>query len=130
MSEPPNEAASRPYEEVFTDAVRVLTEAVGLTRVVYEPAAPDQAPDLVSEAWASTVGQDGEEVPRDIQDVRSYVDTGRREPADFAEFVAQVLVDVAGDVGGVQTMMAGASGSREAHAVRQMLLRVARSAED
>lgn len=114
--------ASRPYEVVFADAVRVLTEAARLTRPVYETAAPEQAADLVSEALAATVGQDGTELSRDVQDVRRYVETARREPEDFAEFVVQALVAAAANVGGVGAVLAGRPGSREADAVRQLLV--------
>ncbi len=107
---------------MLADAVRVLTEAARLTRPVYETAAPEQAADLVSEAWAATVGPDGAELSRDVQEVRRYVDTGRREPADFAEFVAQALVAAAANVGGVGPVLAGRSGSWEADAVRQLVV--------
>ena len=113
--------ASRPYKDMLADAVRVLTEAARLTRPVYETAAPDQPADLVSEASAATVGQDGAELLLDVQDVRRFVDSGRREPADFAEFVAQALVAAAANVGGVETVLAGRAGSWEADAVRQLL---------
>lgn len=49
-----------------------------------------------------------------------YVETVRREPADFAEFLAQALVATAANVGGVETVLAGRPGSWEADAVRQL----------
>ncbi len=122
MSEQTSRTDARTREDVLADAVRVLTEAARLTRPVYAPASPGQAADLVYEASSSTVGPDGQQSARDVQDVRRYVETGQREPEDFAEFVAQVLVAAAANVGGVETVLAGRPGSWEAAAVRQLLV--------
>ena len=49
-------------------------------------------------------------------------DGGRRElPADWAEFVALALAGAAANVGGVETALAGRSGSWEADFTRQLL---------
>ena len=124
MSEPDasTAGAGRTREQVLADAVRVLTEAARLTRPVLEPAPPGKSHGVVVEAFASTVGQDGSESAREVQESRVYVESGRREPDDFAEFVAQALVAVAANVGGVETVLAGRAGSWEADAVRQLLV--------
>lgn len=113
-------SVGRFHADVLDDAVRVLTEAARLTRPVLEPAPPGQSHGVVVEALASTVGQDGNESAREIQEARMYVETVRREPADFAEFVAQALVAAAANVGGVETVLAGRPGSWEADALRQL----------
>ena len=110
--------------------MRVLTEAARLTRPVLEPAPPGQSDGVVVEAFASTVGQDGSESAREVQEVRVYVETGRWEPDDFAEFVAQALVAAAANVGGVETVLAGRPGSWEADAVRQLFVGTVGGDED
>lgn len=84
----------RPYEEVFADAVRVLTEAARLRRAVYQPAAS---------------GRGYEVHPTDT------------EPADWAEFVCLALAGAAANVGGVETALRGRPGSWEAARVRDLL---------
>jgi hypothetical protein len=91
--------AERSYEDVFADAVRVMTEAARLTRPVM---GQDEA---ASEAAGHPV----------------WVETDRREPADWAEFVAGVLCAVAANVGSTSRVLAGRPGSWEADAVRQLI---------
>ncbi len=70
---------------MLVEAVRVLTQAARLTRPVKEPAAPDQAFDLVYEALGSTLGRDGVKLSRDVQEVRKLVDLvggSFREPGE------------------------------------------------
>lgn len=97
--------ASRPYEDVFRDAVRVLTEAARRTRPVLASALTYQA-GADSDGAAASPSRPG------------AVETGPREPGDFAEFVTQALVAAAANVGGVETVLAGRPGSWEADAAR------------
>lgn len=128
MSEQTTQTDARTREDVVADAVRVLTEAARLTRPVYESVLPDQpdqaATSVDEEPFRPTQGDLIRDEPpgADVQDVRRYVETGRREPADFAEFVAQALVAAAANVGGVEAVLAGRPGSWEADAVRQLLV--------
>lgn len=89
----------RPADQVLVDAVRVLTEAARLTRPALERngAASDAAGHPV------------------------WVESGRREPADWAEFVTLALAGAAANVGGIDTVLAGRPGSWEADGVRQLL---------
>jgi hypothetical protein len=50
-----------------------------------------------------------------------WVETGRREPSDWAEFVPLALAGAAANVGGVEAALAGRPGSWEADFVRQLL---------
>ena len=94
----PPASTTRPAEQVLADAVRVLTEAARLTRPVLERA---------------TAGADG--------DQPEWVDSGRREQADWAEFVTLALAGAAANVGGLEAALAGRSGSWEAEGVRNLL---------
>ena len=88
------QGVQRPYEDVFADAVRVLTEAARLRRAVYQPAATG----------------------------RGYaVHPTETEPADWAEFVCLALAGAAANVGGIETALQGRPGSWEASRVRDLL---------
>jgi hypothetical protein len=50
------------------------------------------------------------------------VESSRRESVDWAEFVALVVAGVAANVGGIETVLAGRSGSWEADLVRRLLV--------
>lgn len=89
----------RPREDVLADAVRVLTEAARLTRPVLRR----------DETAAADPGQLGR------------IDSGRREPADWAEFVTHALAGAAANIGGIETILAGRPGSWEADGVRNLL---------
>lgn len=86
-------AAARTYEQVLTDAIRVLTEAARLTR-----ATPRRRnlPDQTAEPAV--------------------------EPIDWAEFATQALAGAAANIGGVDAVLAGRPGSWEADALRTLLL--------
>ncbi len=93
---------ARPVNEpdaLMAEAVRVLTAAARLTRPV------QQLDESASEAAGHPV----------------WVDSGRREPADWAEFVTLALAGAAANVGGIEAILAGRPGSWEADYVRQML---------
>ena len=84
----------RPYDDVFADAVRVLTEAARLRRAAYQPASTG----------------------------RGYqVHPTETEPADWAEFVCLVLAAAAANVGGIEIALQGRPGSWEATRVRDLL---------
>lgn len=87
-------------DELLGQVIRVLTAAARLTRPVLER--DEQASEL-----------EGRPV---------WKDSGRREPADWAAFVAQALAGAAANVGGVENVLAGRPGSWEADCVRQLLL--------
>jgi hypothetical protein len=91
--------AERSWEEVLSDAVRVLTEAARLSRPVL---AHDRA---ASEAAGQPV----------------WTETGRREPADWAEFVTHALAGAAANIGSIGAALAGRPGSWEADGVRDLL---------
>lgn len=91
--------AADPQQRLLAEAIRALTAAARLTRPVLER--DEQA----SEAEGRPV----------------WRDSGRREPADWAEFVTQALAGAAANVGGVETALAGRPGSWEADGVRQLL---------
>lgn len=90
---------SRPYDELIAGAIRVLTEAGRLTRPVLE-----------QDATAS------ETAGRPV-----WVESDRREPADWAEFVTLALAGAAANLGGIETALAGRPGSWEADGVRTLL---------
>lgn len=86
-------AAARTYEQVLTDAIRVLTEAARLTRATpHRSAHPDQP--------AGTAV----------------------EPIDWAEFATQALAGAAANIGGVDAVLAGRPGSWEADGLRTLLM--------
>jgi hypothetical protein len=84
----------------MADAVRVLTEAARLTRPVLE------RDDAASQAAGRPV----------------WVESGRREPADWAEFVTLALAGAAANIGSIEGVLAGRPGSWEADGVRQLLI--------
>lgn len=100
MSEKDSKPTPRTHEQVLADAVRVLTEAARLTRPVLEH-------DI---AASDTAGQP------------VWVESGKREPVDWAEFVTLTLAGAAANVGGVEAVLAGRPGSWETDGVRQLLL--------
>lgn len=85
----------RSHEEVLADAVRVLTEAARLTRPVLEP--------------------DGDASAAEGRAV--WVDSGRREQADWAEFVTLALAGRPGswEAEGVRNLLTSTVGHDEAH---------------
>ena len=93
------EAVVGPREQLLAVAIRALTAAARLTRPVLER--DEQA----SEAEGRPV----------------WRDSGRREPADWAEFVTQALAGAAANIGGIEAVLAGRPGSWEADSVRQLL---------
>ena len=95
----PIQPQQRPREDVMADAIRVLTEAARLTRPVLQR----------DETAAQASGQS------------LWVDSGRREPADWAEFVSQALAGAAANMGGIEAILAGRPGSWEADSVRNLL---------
>jgi transcriptional regulator with XRE-family HTH domain len=88
-------AIPRPYGEVLHDAVSVLTEASRLR----------------NQTMRQTVSGQWEVDP----DPRAAV------PIDWAEFVTLALAGAAANVGGIENILAGRSGSWEAECVRQTL---------
>lgn len=88
----------RPREDVLADAIRVLTEAARLTRPAPESGA------AAAHAAGQPVGAES-----------------GREPADWAEFVAQALAGAAANIGGIEATLAGRPGSWEADIVRNLL---------
>ncbi|SBS76645.1 Helix-turn-helix protein [uncultured Mycobacterium sp.] len=88
-------AQPRPYTEVLQDAIAVLTEA---TRLTNQPM-----------RQASSGGWEPNPDPRAAL------------PIDWAEFVTLALAGAAANVGGIETILAGRSGSWEAECVRQTL---------
>ncbi|MGL4174315.1 MAG: hypothetical protein ACRCTR_09670 [Actinomycetota bacterium] len=97
------QTAGRARATVLAHAVAVLTEAARLTRPVL---APDPT------ATATTTGTTCGPV---------WVETGRREPVDWAELVAAALAGAAANVGGIETALAGRPGSWESDSVRDLL---------
>jgi hypothetical protein len=95
----PVQPQQRPREDVLADAIRVLTEAVRLSRPVLRR----------DEATSRTPGQP------------LWLGSGRRDSADWAEFVTQALAGAAANVGGIETALAGRAGSWEAGYVRALL---------
>ncbi|MEP9385584.1 hypothetical protein [Nocardioides sp. KR10-350] len=97
----PTSPPARPYESVLKDAIAVLTEAGRLRRPLLRPV----------------------EVPADgsLRDVRWEVDPGRSEQADWAEFVTLALAGATANLGGIDSALAGRSGSWEAAGVRSLL---------
>jgi hypothetical protein len=95
----PTLSQQRSREDVLADAIRVLTEAARLTRPVLRR----------EETAAAGPGQLG------------WIDSGRREPADWAEFVTHALAGAAANIGGIETILAGRPGSWEADGVRSLL---------
>lgn len=83
----------RPRSDVLADAVKVMTEAVRLRRPRMRQAAGG--------GWE--------------------LDPDNTEPADWAEFVTQVLAAVAANAGGIEIALAGRPGSWEADGVRRLL---------
>lgn len=79
-------ATERTYEQLLTDAIRVLTEAARQTRTL-------------------GTGQ-----------------TTRQEPADFAEFLSLAVAGAAGNIGGIDRLLAGRPGSWEADFVYRLLI--------
>ena len=90
----------RPHEQVLADAIRVLTEAARLTRPVLV------RDDAASDATGAPV----------------WVESGLREPADWAEFVTQALAGAAANVGSIEAALSGRPGSWEADCVRNLLM--------
>lgn len=88
-------ATPRPYSEVLHDAIAVLTEATHLTN--------------------QPMRQDGSGGWEPNTDPRAAL------PIDWAEFVTLALVGAAANAGGIETILAGRSGSWEAECVRQTL---------
>jgi hypothetical protein len=95
----PIQPQQRPREDVMADAIRVLTEAARLTRPVLQR----------DETAAQAPGQS------------LWVDSGGREPADWAEFVSHALAGAAANMGGIEAILAGRPGSWEAESVRNLL---------
>lgn len=87
-------AADRDPGEVLADAVRVLTEAARLRRLVMRQSS------------------DGGWEPHPTQ----------TEPADWAEFITLAVAGAAANVGSIEKALEGRPGSWEADAVRSMLL--------
>lgn len=94
----PSRPQPRPREDVLADAIRVLTEAARLTRPAPESGA------AAAHAAGQPVGAES-----------------GREPADWAEFVAQALAGAAANIGGIEATLAGRPGSWEADIVRNLL---------
>lgn len=92
----PVSAGQRPYEQLLTEAIGVLTEAVRLRRPTLQQ--------TESGLWA--------EHPT------------RTEQNDWAEFVSLALAGAAANTGGIEAALAGRSGSWEAGYVRDLLLGV------
>lgn len=86
-------------DQLLAEATRVLTAAARLTRPVLE------------RRLAST----------EAGDVAEWVDSGRTEPDDWAEFVTLALAGAAANVGSIEAVLAGRPGSWEADGVRQLL---------
>lgn len=86
-------------DRLMAEAVRVLTAAARLTRPV------QRQDESASEEAGHPV----------------WVDSGRREPADWAEFVTLALAGAAANIGGIEAVLAGRPGSWEADGVRQLL---------
>lgn len=97
----PASTAARPYSSVLMDAIAVLTEAGRLRRSVLRPV---DAP-----------------VDGNLRDVRWEVDPDRTEQGDWAEFVTLALAGATANLGGIDTAVAGRSGSWEAAGVRSLL---------
>jgi hypothetical protein len=97
----PTSTPARPYEAILKDAVAVLTEAGRLRRSAMRPA------DLAADGSARVL--------------RWEVDPDRTEQADWAEFVTLALAGAAANLGGIETALAGRSGSWEAAGVRSLL---------
>jgi hypothetical protein len=95
----PTQPQQRPPEDVMADAIRVLTEAARLTRPVL------RRDDTATQAPGQSL----------------WVDSGRREPADWAEFVSHALAGAAANMGGIEAILAGRPGSWEADSVRNLL---------
>lgn len=95
---PGRRPAQRDRAEVFADAAAVMTEAARLRRRTLRP----------------VTGADGA-----VQ--RWEPDPRQTEPADWAEFVTEVLAAAAANIGGIEESLAGRPGSWEADHVRQML---------
>lgn len=91
--------ADSPRGQLLAEAIRVLTDAARLRRPVLERDEQDSA-------------AEGTPVWRE---------SGRTEPDDWAEFVAQALAGAAANAGGVETVLAGRPGSWEADFTRQLL---------
>jgi hypothetical protein len=85
--------------DLLAEAIRVLTAAARRTRPVLE------RDDAASEAAGHPV----------------WVESDKREPADWAEFVTLALAGAAANVGGISAVLAGRPGSWEAYGVRQLL---------
>ena len=85
--------------QLLTEAIEVLTRAARLTRPV-----------LTRDEAASAAG--GEPV---------WVDSGKREPADWADFVAAALAGATANAGGIEAVLAGRPGSWEADHIRHLL---------
>ena len=92
----PSSAGPRPYEQLLTQAIDALTEAVHWRRPTLQQ--------TESGVWA--------EHPT------------RTEQSDWAEFVSLALAGAAANAGGIEAALAGRSGSWEAGYVRDLLLGV------
>lgn len=91
--------ASSQHGQLLAEAIRVLTAAARLTRPVLE--------------------RDEEASDREGSPV--WRDSGRTEPADWAEFVTHALAGAAANIGSIYGVLAGRPGSWEADGVRNLL---------
>lgn len=98
MTAPNPDAGPGSRAELLAEAVRVLTQAARLTRPV-----------LTRDETASTP-----ERP-------AWVESGKREQDDFAEFLTHAVAGAAGNIGSIEGLLAGQPGSWEADYVRNML---------
>jgi hypothetical protein len=96
----PTQPQQRRREDVMADAIRVLTEAARLTRPVL------RCDDTATQAPGQSL----------------WVDSGRREAADWAEFISHALAGAAANMGGIEATLAGRPGSWEADSVRNLLV--------
>lgn len=98
----PNPAAPRAYGALLQDAVGVLTDAARLRQPVM------RAVDV----------PDGD---RDLRNARWEIDPDRTTQTDWAEFVTLALAGATANVGGIDAVLSGRSGSWEAAGVRNLL---------
>jgi hypothetical protein len=82
------------------------------TLPVTEPAEPDPVADAIAALTAAA---------RQTRVRGAGTDQAAVEPADFADIAAHVLTTVAANLGSVETLLAGRSGSWEADLVRQLV---------
>ena len=92
---------SRAYGKVLAEAIAVLTEAGRLRRSVMRPIEGAPAGNLRESRWE--------------------IDPDRTEPSDWAEFVSLALAGATANLGGIDTALAGRSGSWEAAGVRNLV---------